>query len=160
MDLSNLKPAEGAIKPRKRIGRGTGSGWGKTAGKGQKGQKARGKGKVSPAFEGGQMPLQRRIPKRGFVNNFATEYSVVNLEDLEQYFQAGDTVDVDTLADCGLIWSRWVRPGEGRDRVRETRLVKVLARGELTKGLTVKAHKFSQSAAGAISAAGGTAEVI
>jgi large subunit ribosomal protein L15 len=160
MDLSNLKPAEGAVRTRKRVGRGPGSGWGKTCGKGQKGQKSRaGRGTIR-GFEGGQMPLYKRVPKRGFTNNFAKQWSVVNISDLERCFEAGATVDVDALADRGLIWSRWVRPGEGQEKVRETLPVKVLGRGELSKGLTIKAHKFSKSAAEAIAAAGGTAEVI
>ncbi len=160
MDLSNLKPPAGAVRTRKRVGRGPGSGWGKTCGKGQKGQNSRSGGGTRPGFEGGQMPLQKRIPKRGFVNNFAKTWSVVNLEDLERCFEAGATIDINTLADRGLIWSRWVRPGEGQEKVREFHGVKVLGRGELTKAFTVKVNKFSKSAAEAIAAAGGSTEVI
>lgn len=160
MELSKLKPAKGSTAVRKRLGKGTGSGWGKTAGKGHKGQRARKSGNVRASFEGGQTPLHRRIPKRGFTNLFAIEWSVVNLEDLERRFEAGATVDVDTLADHGLIWSRCVRPGEGQEQVRETRPVKILARGAISKNLTVKAHKFSQAAEEAIKAAGGAVEVL
>ncbi len=160
MDLHSLSPADGAIRKRKRKGRGPGSGNGKTAGKGHKGQKARSGGKTALGFEGGQMPLHRRLPKRGFTNIFATQWSIVNLSDLERCFEDGDTVDVDALAEKKMVWSRWVRPGEGQEKVRQTHSVKILARGTLTKKLTVKVHRFSKAAAEAIEAAGGSIEVI
>jgi large subunit ribosomal protein L15 len=166
MSLSNLTPAAGAVtkygnrKSRKRKGRGVGTGNGKTAGRGHKGQKSRSGGGIAAGFEGGQMPLHRRLPKRGFTNIFAKDWSIVNLETLDSRFDAGETVDAASLAAKGLIWSRWVRPGEGKEKVLETHLVKVLGRGEMTKKLSVKANKFSKSAAEAIVAAGGEAEVI
>jgi len=146
MDLSNLKPAIGSTKNRKRIGRGHGSGLGKTSGKGHKGQKARSGGGIKPGFEGGQMPMHRRLPKRGFTPLTKKEYALVNLRDLE-LFEAGSVVDLAVLAQAGLV----NRVGDG---------IKVLGDGDLTKALTVKAHKFSKSAAEKIAAAGGTAEVI
>jgi len=146
MELNNLKPAIGSTKNRKRIGRGTGSGHGKTATKGHKGQKARSGGNVEPGFEGGQMPMQRRLPKRGFNPLSRKEYTLVNLGQLE-VFESGSCVDVEALLKSSVI-------GKVRDGV------KVLANGELTKALTVKAHKFSVSARGKIVAAGGTAEEI
>ena len=146
MDLSNLQPAPGSHRNRKRIGRGHGSGTGKTAGKGHKGQKARAGGSIKPGFEGGQMPLQRRLPKRGFNPLTHKEYALVNLRDLE-LFEAGSVVDVETLGKAGLI-------GQLKDGV------KILGDGELTKSLTVKAHKFSKSAQEKIAAAGGTVEVL
>ena len=146
MDLSNLQPALGSHRNRKRIGRGHGSGTGKTAGKGHKGQKARTGGSVKPGFEGGQMPLQRRLPKRGFTPLTHKEYSLVNLRDLE-LFEAGSVVDVEALGKAGLI-------GQLKDGV------KILGDGELTKSLTVKAHKFSKSAQEKIAAAGGNVEVL
>jgi len=144
--LNSLKPAIGSTKNRKRIGRGTGSGHGKTATKGHKGQKARSGGNVEPGFEGGQMPMQRRLPKRGFNPLSRKEYSLVNLSQLEA-FDSGDSVDVEALLKKGLIAK--VRDG-----------VKVLADGEITKSLKVKAHKFSATAKSKIEAAGGTAEEI
>jgi large subunit ribosomal protein L15 len=146
MDLSNLKPAVGSTKTRKRIGRGAGSGTGKTAGKGHKGQKARSGGSIKPGFEGGQMPMQRRLPKRGFTPLTKTVYALVNLRDLE-LFEAGSVVDLEALTQSGLVNSI----GDG---------IKILGAGELTKALTVKAHKFSKSALEKIEAAGGKAEVI
>jgi len=146
MDLSNLKPAVGSTKTRKRIGRGQGSGTGKTAGKGHKGQKARSGGSVKPGFEGGQMPMQRRLPKRGFTPLTKKVYALVNLRDLE-LFEAGSVVDLEVLTQSGLVNS----VGDG---------VKILGTGDLTKALTVKAHKFSKSALEKIAAAGGKAEVI
>lgn len=146
MDLSNLKPAIGSTKNRKRIGRGTGSGHGKTATKGHKGQKARSGGNVEPGFEGGQMPMQRRLPKRGFNSLNRKVYALVNIEQLD-VFEAGQTVDPEALLKGGLI----SKVGDG---------VKVLANGEMTKPLTVKAHKFSASAKAKIEAAGGTVEEI
>ncbi len=146
MDLSNLQPAIGSTKNRKRLGRGPGSGQGKTAGKGHKGQKARSGGSIKAGFEGGQMPLQRRLPKRGFTPLAKKVYALVNLRDLEQ-FEAGSVVDLEALGKAGLI--NQVLDG-----------VKILGDGELTDALTVKAHKFSKSAAEKIDAAGGKAEVI
>jgi large subunit ribosomal protein L15 len=146
MDLSNLQPALGSHRKRKRIGRGHGSGTGKTAGKGHKGQKARSGGSVKAGFEGGQMPLQRRLPKRGFKSLHHTEYAVINLRDLE-LFETGSVVDIEALGKAGLV-------GQLKDGV------KVLGDGELTKALTVKAHKFSKSAEAKIAAAGGSVEVL
>ena len=146
MDLSNLKPAIGSTKNRKRIGRGAGSGTGKTAGKGHKGQNARSGGGIKAGFEGGQMPLQRRLPKRGFTSLNKKVYALVNLRDLE-LFEAGTVVDMAALGQAGLI----KKVGDG---------IKILGDGEITKALTVKAHKFSKSAQESIEAAGGKAEVI
>jgi large subunit ribosomal protein L15 len=146
MDLSNLKPAIGSTKNRKRIGRGPGSGTGKTSGKGHKGQNARSGGGVKPGFEGGQMPLQRRLPKRGFFSQNKKVYALVNLQDLAN-FEAGSIVDLEALTKTGLVGA--VKDG-----------VKILATGELTVALTVKAHKFSGSAVAKIEAAGGTVEVL
>ena len=147
MKLHELSPAAGSTHVAKRIGRGHGSGNGKTAGKGHKGQKARSGGGVRPGFEGGQMPLQRRIPKRGFVNIFATNYAIVNIGDLEAKFENGAVIDAETLKACGLV--KKVCDG-----------VKVLGNGELTKNFTVKAVAFSASAKEKIEKAGGNAEVI
>lgn len=147
MKLHELSPANGSIKARKRIGRGTGSGQGKTAGKGHKGQKARAGRGMRPGFEGGQMPLQRRIPKRGFVNIFRTEMAIVNVASLEKAFEAGETVTIDALIEKGLV--KKVLDG-----------VKVLGNGEITKALTVQANAFSDSAKQKIEAAGGKTEVI
>jgi len=146
MDLNTLKPAIGSTKNRKRIGRGIGSGHGKTATKGHKGQKARSGGNVEPGFEGGQMPMQRRLPKRGFNPLSRKEYSLVNLGQMD-VFDTGQSVDVEALLKSGLI-------GKVRDGV------KILASGDLTKALNVKAHKFSAAAKAKIVAAGGTAEEI
>lgn len=147
MKLHELSPADGSKKARKRIGRGAGSGQGKTAGKGHKGQKARAGRGVRPGFEGGQMPLQRRIPKRGFVNIFRTEYAIVSVKALDAAFDAGETVTIDALCEKGLV--KKVLDG-----------VKVLGNGEITKALTVEANAFSASAKQKIEAAGGKAEVI
>lgn len=144
--MNSLKPAIGSTKNRKRIGRGTGSGHGKTATKGHKGQKARSGGNIEPGFEGGQMPMQRRLPKRGFNPLSRKEYTLVNLAQLE-IFESGQSVDLEALLKSGLIAK--VRDG-----------VKVLADGEMTKALNVKAHKFSAAAKAKIEAAGGTAEEI
>ena len=146
MKLYELSPAAGAVKDVKRIGRGHGSGNGKTAGKGHKGQNARSGGGVRPGFEGGQMPMTRRIPKRGFNNIFATKYSVVNVSDLDQFVD-GTVVDADLLKASGLI----KKTNDG---------VKILGNGELTKNLTVKAAAFSASAKEKIEKAGGKAEVM
>jgi large subunit ribosomal protein L15 len=146
MDLSNLSPAKGANRNRKRLGRGPGSGTGKTAGRGHKGRGARSGGNTPPGYEGGQMPLQRRLPKRGFRNPFRTVFAVVNLDQLESSFEAQAVVDVQALVDKGLV------------RARQP--VKVLADGTLSKALTVKAHAFSAAAKERIAAAGGQTEVI
>jgi len=146
MRLEELKPAIGSKKKTKRVGRGPGSGNGKTAGKGHKGQKARSGGVKGPGFEGGQMPLQRRLPKRGFTNIFRKEYSVVNLADLEK-ITGSDPVTPETLMQKGLI--KDLKSG-----------VKILGMGELKAKLTVRAHKFSKSAVDKIQAAGGKVEVI
>ena len=147
MDLSNLRPADGSKQSDNfRRGRGHGSGNGKTAGKGHKGQKARSGYSRRPGFEGGQMPLQRRVPKRGFNNIFATEYAIVNVSDLEKRFEAGATVDAESLVACGLL----KKTLDG---------VKVLGKGEITKSLTVKVDAISESAKAKIEAAGGTVEV-
>ena len=148
MRLGNLSPAEGAVTSKKRLGRGIGSGLGKTSGKGHKGQWARSGGGVRPGFEGGQMPLIRRIPKRGFNNYFRKEYSVINISVLEN-FDAGTTVTLSLLIEKGLI--KLVKNGVG---------LKVLGNGTLSKALTVKANTFSASAKEAIEKAGGTAEQI
>jgi len=146
MDLSNLSPAPGSVKNRKRLGRGAGSGLGKTSGKGHKGQNARSGGGVKPGFEGGQMPLQRRLPKRGFSPLKKKVYSLVNLKDLET-FENDSTVDPEMLMRAGFI--KKVNDG-----------VKILGDGDLGKSLTVKAHKFSATAAEKIAAAGGKTEVL
>lgn len=148
MKLHELKPAEGSQHRSKRIGRGPGSGWGKTAGRGHKGQKARSGGGKGPSFEGGQTPLQRRLPKRGFSNYpFKKTYSVIHLSDLNR-FEKGSVVTPEELVDCGLV--KQMKNGG----------VKVLANGEVDRALTVKAHAFSAAAKEAIEAAGGTVEVI
>jgi large subunit ribosomal protein L15 len=146
MDLSNLSPAKGAVRNRKRLGRGPGSGTGKTSGRGHKGSGQRAGGNVKPGFEGGQMPLQRRLPKHGFRNPFRVEYAVVNLADLDTQFDGGASVDPEALLQKGMV--------------RKGRRVKVLANGELKKALQVKAHAFSEKARSSIEAAGGSAEVI
>jgi large subunit ribosomal protein L15 len=146
MDLSNLRPPKGAKHSKKRIGRGQGSGQGKTAGRGHKGAKSRSGFKHKRGFEGGQMPLHRRVPKRGFRNLFREEYQVVNLDTLAERFDAGTEVTPELLRERGLIG----RAGQ----------VKVLARGEIAKALTVRAHRFSGKAAEKIAAAGGRAEVL
>lgn len=147
MKLHELSPAQGSKKEVKRIGRGAGSGQGKTAGKGHKGQKARAGFSSRPGFEGGQMPLQRRVPKRGFNNIFATEYAIVNVSDLEERFENGATVDAESLIACGLI----KKTLDG---------IKVLGKGEITKSLTVKVNAVSESAKAKIEAAGGKVEVL
>ena len=146
MKLSNLSPAEGSNRDVKRIGRGHGSGNGKTAGKGHKGQKARAGRGMRPGFEGGQMTLQRRIPKRGFNNIFAKQYAEVNVDRLN-VFEDGATVDAVALIEKGII-------------KKELDGVKILGNGELTKNLTVKAAAFTATAAKKIEAAGGKAEVM
>ena len=146
MDLSNLKPPKGANRNRKRVGRGPGSGLGKTAGRGSKGAQSRAGYKRKRGFEGGQMPLHRRLPKRGFFNPFRVEYAVVNLDDLAARFAAGAVVTPEVLRAERLVTTK--QP------------IKVLARGELAVALTVKAHKFSGKAAEKIAAAGGSAETV
>lgn len=146
MDLSNLSPPKGAVKNRKRVGRGPGSGHGKTSCRGHKGQKARTGGKVRPGFEGGQMPLSRRLPKRGFTNIFKKQYALVQVGDLA-VFEKGSAVDPEALLKSGLV----------------TKLldgVKLLGNGDIDRPLTVKVHKCSQAAAAKIAAAGGTVEVM
>jgi large subunit ribosomal protein L15 len=144
--LNNLKPAKGAVRSRKRVGRGPGSGLGKTSGRGEKGQKSRSGYSRKVGFEGGQMPLHRRVPKRGFRNRFRKEYAEVNLGRLDA-FDAGTIVTPDLLLKRGVI--KKLRDG-----------VKVLAKGSLTKALTVRAHKFSAKAQETIAGAGGKAEVL
>src|SRR5437773_10368279 len=146
MALHDLRPARGAVRERKRVGRGPGSGLGKTSGRGEKGQKSRSGFSHKPGFEGGQMPLHRRVPKRGFNNKFRKEFATVNLERLE-IFDAGTIVTPEVLLRRGMI----KKLGDG---------LKVLGGGELTKALTVRAHKFSARAAERIQGAGGKAEVL
>ncbi len=146
MKLHELAPAEGSKKSAIRVGRGNGSGCGKTSGRGQKGQGARSGGGVRPGFEGGQMPITRRIPKRGFKNIFAKVYTTINVEDLE-VFDEGSVITAQMLKEAGFI----SKIGDG---------IKILGRGELSKKLTVKAVKFTASAKEKIEAAGGTAEEI
>ncbi len=146
MNLHELSPAEGATKTSKRIGRGHGSGWGKTAGKGHKGQKARSGGSIRPGFEGGQMPLQRRIPKRGFNNIFAKTIVAVNVAALE-VFDNDAVVTTETLVEKGIV----KKSCDG---------IKILGNGSLTKKLTVQVAAFSESAKQKIEAAGGKAEVV
>ena len=146
MKLHELKPAAGSKKSPKRIGRGTGSGWGRNAGKGENGQNARSGGGVRPGFEGGQMPLYRRLPKRGFTNIFAKTITAINVDRLN-VFEDGTEVTIDALINRGII--KKVNDG-----------VKILGNGELKKKLVVKVNKYSESAAKKIEAAGGKAEVI
>lgn len=147
MKLQELSPAPGSTHADKRIGRGHGSGQGKTAGKGHKGQKARAGRGMRPGFEGGQMPLQRRVPKRGFVNIFGKEFSIVNVSALDQSFEDGAVVDIDALIEKGLV--KKVLDG-----------VKILGNGEISKKLTVQVNAYSEAAKQKIEAAGGKAEVI
>jgi large subunit ribosomal protein L15 len=147
MSLNKLRPPRGAKHPRKRVGRGPGSGHGKTASRGTKGAQSRSGFRFKRGFEGGQMPLHRRVPKRGFTNPFRVEYAVVNLDTLVEMFETGATINPDVLRERGIV--------------RETRIpVKVLGRGDLAKSFTIQAHKFSGSATKKIEAAGGTAEVL
>lgn len=147
MSLSHLRPPKGARHSKKRIGRGQGSGLGKTAGRGHKGAKSRSGFKHKRGFEGGQMPLHRRVPKRGFHNPFRVVYAVVNLDTLTDRFESGTVVTRERLRELGLVQSN-------------SELVKVLGRGEITKPLTVRVHKFSAKAAEKIVAAGGVAETV
>ena len=147
MDLSKLKPADGSTHSKKRVGRGHGTGQGTQAGRGHKGAQSRSGYSFKRGFEGGQMPLHRRIPKRGFHNPFRVEYAVVNLDALSERFADGADVTPDLMRAIGLV--------------RDARLpIKVLARGEVSKKLSVQAHKFSGKAAEKIAAAGGATEVI
>ena len=147
MGLHNLRPPKGATHKKTRVGRGQGSGNGKTAGRGHKGAKSRSGFHYKRGFEGGQMPLHRRVPKRGFHNPFRVEYEVVNLDLLAEKFDAGAVVTPELLRERGLV-------AGGKAPV------KILARGEISKKLTVRAHKFSGKAAEKLAAAGGNAEVI
>jgi large subunit ribosomal protein L15 len=147
MDLSNLKPPKGAKHAKKRVGRGQGSGNGKTAGRGHKGAQSRSGYSFKRGFEGGQMPLHRRVPKRGFHNPTRIEYEVINLDTLAERFDAGTVVTLELLAERRLISGT-------------KKLLKVLGRGDIGKALTVHAHKFSGKAAEKIAAAGGAPEVI
>jgi large subunit ribosomal protein L15 len=147
MGLNNLKPAAGATHSKKRVGRGHGTGQGTQAGRGHKGAQSRSGYSFKRGFEGGQMPLHRRIPKRGFHNIFRVEYAVVNLDTLAERFADGTVVTPELLLESGLVNSA-------------RRLIKVLARGDVSKKLTVRAHKFSGKAAEKIAAAGGAAEVL
>ncbi len=147
MKLHELKPNEGSVKNRKRVGRGPGSGTGKTSGKGHKGQNARSGGGVRPGFEGGQLPLFRRLPKRGFSNSmFKKEYAIINLDDLNR-FNDGDVVTPELLIELGIVKKQLCG-------------IKVLGNGTLEKKVTVRAHKFSDSAKEKIEALGGKVEVI
>jgi large subunit ribosomal protein L15 len=145
--LNNLRPAEGSTHKKKRLGRGPGSGLGKTAGRGNKGQKSRSGYSGKVGFEGGQMPLQRRLPKRGFTNIFKKQWIEVTLSTLEQSFEAGDTITPETMHERGVI-------------AKGKRDIVVLGTGELTKALTVSAHRFTKGARAKIEAAGGTANVV
>ena len=146
MDLNGLKPIAGSKKKRKRLGRGIGSGLGKTCGRGQKGQKSRSGGGIPARFEGGQMPLTRRLPKRGFHNRWAKHIAIINVGDLGS-FDKGAVVDIQALQDKGLV----NKVGDG---------VKLLANGDLDKALTVRVHKISDSARAKIEAAGGSVELL
>jgi large subunit ribosomal protein L15 len=145
--LNNLRPAEGSTHKKKRVGRGPGSGLGKTAGRGNKGQKSRSGYSSKVGFEGGQMPLQRRLPKRGFTNIFKKQWIEVTLATLENSFGAGDTITPETMHERGVI-------------AKGKRDIVVLGTGELTKALTVSAHRFTKGARAKIEGAGGTANVI
>jgi large subunit ribosomal protein L15 len=147
MSLNNLRPPKGAKHSKTRVGRGHGSGQGKTAGRGHKGAQSRSGWKSKRGFEGGQMPLHRRVPKRGFTNPFRVDYAVVNLDTLVEVFDGGSDVTPELLRERGLVREKRAR-------------IKVLGRGDVTKKLTVRAHKFSETAAQKIAAAGGVAEVI
>ena len=145
MKISDLRPADGAKSARKRVGRGKGSGLGKTAGKGHKGLRARSGGGTKPGYEGGQMPMQRRLPKRGFNNIFRKEYAIIQVKDLN-LFEAGTVVDVELIWASGLV--KDLKDG-----------IKLLANGEVTRPLTVKVDKASKAASEKVAAAGGTVEV-
>jgi large subunit ribosomal protein L15 len=146
MKLNELSPADGSKKSRQRLGRGVGSGWGKTAGRGSKGQGARSGGGVRPGYEGGQMPIHRRLPKRGFTNIFKKNFAIVNIRDLAR-FESGSTVDEVELVKCGLIKGTY----DG---------IKLLGQGEIDYPLQIKVNAVSESARKKISSAGGTVEVV
>ncbi len=146
MKINDLSPAKGARKHKKRIGRGPGSGHGKTATRGHKGQKSRAGGKVRPGFEGGQMPLHRRLPKRGFTNIFKKSVAIVNLKDLDR-FSSGDTVGLSDFIDSGLVKKR-------------KSLIKLLGTGDITFPLNIKVHKASETAKEKIERAGGKVELV
>ena len=185
MNLNELKPAAGSKRERKRVGRGHGTGWGKTAGKGHNGQKQRSGSYVSPIFEGGQMPIIRRIPKRGFSNAaFRKDMIVITLSDIAERFNDGDVVSLQTLVENGIVKNpkfitkysdETLRNTKGRKAVKEyllantesyvkekdfTSLLKIIGNTEINKKLTVKAHKVSASAKAAIEAKGGVVEII
>ena len=147
MKLFELSPAAGSTKEPKRKGRGVGTGNGKTGGRGHKGQKARSGGGVRPGFEGGQMPMTRQLPKRGFTNHFAVNYATVNVSRINDAFNSGDVVDAQALIEAGLV----KKTLDG---------IKILGNGELSKKLTIRANAFSQSAKEKIEAAGGTVEEV
>jgi large subunit ribosomal protein L15 len=142
----NIHPAPGSVKKRSRIGRGPGSGSGKTSGKGHKGQKSRSGGSIQPWFEGGQMPLQRRIPKRGFKNINRVEFQIINIGTLAEYFKENDIVTIDSMFENGIV--------------KRDLPVKILSRGEISIPLTVQAHAFSKSAKEKIEACGGKTEEV
>ncbi len=144
MEIYELKPPKGSRKKRKRVGRGTGSGWGKTSGRGTKGQNSRSGGGVSVGFEGGQMPLQRRIPKRGFTNIFKKQYEIINIKDLMR-FNSGETVDTDTLIKSGLI--------------KKAMAVKLLANGDISYPINIIVNNVSRAAKEKIESAGGKVEL-
>ena len=146
MKLNELSPAEGAQRPRQRVGRGVGSGWGKTAGRGNKGQGSRSGGGVRPGYEGGQMPIHRRLPKRGFTNIFKKNFAIINIRDLAR-FDSGSTVDELELVKVGLIKGSY----DG---------IKLLGQGEIDYPLQIKVNAISESARKKISSAGGTVEVV
>ena len=146
MKLNELSPADGSKKSRQRLGRGVGSGWGKTAGRGSKGQGARSGGGVRPGYEGGQMPIHRQLPKRGFTNIFKKNFAILNIRDLAR-FESGSTVDEVKLVKCGLIKGTY----DG---------IKLLGQGEIDYPLQIKVNAVSESARNKISSAGGTVEVV
>ena len=147
ISLNNLKPPYGAIRKKKRLGRGDGSGHGNTCGRGQKGQKARSGGQVKPYFEGGQMPLYRRLPKRGFKNIFKEEFAIINIRDLVKKFRENEEVTPEKLLEVGLI-------------KKKNKRIKLLGDGDISFPLLIKVHKISQQAKSKIEAAGGRIEVI
>jgi len=147
ISLNNLKPPYGAIRKKKRLGRGDGSGHGNTCGRGQKGQKARSGGQVKPYFEGGQMPLYRRLPKRGFKNIFKEEFAIINIRDLVKKFRENEEVTPEKLLEVGLI-------------KKKNKRIKLLGDGDISFPLLIKVHKISQQARAKIEAAGGRVEVI
>ena len=164
MSLHDLHPPPGAVRPRRRVGRGPGSGTGKTAGRGHKGARSRSGYSRRRGFEGGQMPLIRRVPKRGFTNIFRREYEIVNLADLNRFADGAVVGEVELVAAGFVHGARLYAPGPGEEaptlvRSRGFR-IKVLGKGELTRRLTVRAHAFSESARRRIEAAGGAVEIL